>query len=57
MSDITTHRQRVEQAKEDVKRMLSEVETILESDGPNYLRLSELFCHMETACWSGSNHA
>ena len=57
MSQLSFHKHKVEQARADVKRMLAEVETALELDEPNYLRLSELFCYMETACRSGSNQA
>ena len=49
MSQLSFNKQKVEQARADVKRMLAEVETALESDEPNYVRLSELFCYMETA--------
>ncbi len=56
-SKASMHREKVAQAREDVGRMLAEVGQILNSDNPNYSRLSELFTYMETACWSGSNHA
>ena len=51
------HKEKVAQAREEVGRMLAEAGQILDSDNPNYSRLSELFTYMETACWSGSNHA
>ena len=57
MSDIAVHRQKVNQAREDVKRMLGETEDILESEAPDYRRLTGLFIHMETACRSGFNQA
>ena len=56
-SEASMHKQKVAQAREDVGRMLAEAGKILDSDNPNYSRVSELFTYMETACWSGSNHA
>lgn len=56
MSNAAMHREKVRQAKEDVRRMPAEAEAILESEEPGYRRLTELFSHMENACRPGFHH-
>ncbi len=50
------HREKVRQAKVDVKRMPAEAEAILEFNDPGCRRLPELFIHMEGACRPGFHH-
>ena len=53
MSERAVHQSRVNERKEDVKRLLAEAEAILQSGEPDYRRLTGLFDHMEGACRSG----
>ena len=57
MSERAVHEQKAAERKDDVKRMITEAEAILESDDPDYRRLTGLFDHMEGACRSGFRHA
>lgn len=56
MSNAAMHREKVRQAKEDVRRMPAEAEAILESNEPGCRRLTELFSHMEGAVRPGFRH-
>ena len=56
MSNAAMHREKVRQAKVDVKRMPTEDEAILESNDPGCRRLTELFSHMEGVGRPGFHH-
>ena len=57
MSTISDHKRNLNQAKDNVNRMMGEVDTLLASPEPNYQRVTQLFDLMETACRSGFDNA
>ena len=56
MADEAVHMQKIKQAKNDLKRMLSQTEMLLASDNPDIGQVMDLFSRMEEACRSGARH-
>ena len=56
MADEAVHKQKIQQAKNDLKRMLSQAEMFLASDNPDIGQVTDLFSRMEDARRSGFNH-
>ena len=47
---------KIQQAKNDVKRMLSQAEMLLATDNPDIGQVTDLFSRMEDTCRMGFNH-
>ena len=57
MSAISDHKRNLNQAKDDLNRMIQEVNGLLDSPEPDHQRLAKLFDRMEHSCRSGFNNA
>ena len=57
MSAISDHKRNLNQAKDDLNRMIQEVNALLDSPEPDHQRLAKLFDLMEHSCRSGFNNA
>ena len=57
MSSVKEHKANLARAREDVRRMMAEADSLMDAEEPDYRRIAGIFDHMESACRSGFNNA